>query len=193
MAAILNGVADSQKIDSFQVDGLTGVKDSLAYKVNEIERHIHSRGRWCGISGDQSGNDWCADTLSPFQAISGANAYGSDANDEAKVLGTADTPIISGSAKFDLHRFLIVDVSADTPYKLRLVYGAGTMADAITALQYTEVMVMSDVTNPQRSSGTPFTLQVGRLDAGTKVWVQAWNVTDNATIDFLIEIHEYEG
>jgi hypothetical protein len=27
----------------------------------------------------------------------------------------------------------------------------------------------------------------------TKVWVQAWNATDNATIDFLVGLHEYEG
>ena len=185
---------NSPKIDAKAVDGATGVYNSLAYRVDEIEHHVHSRERWLGISGDQSGNNWAADNLNPFVAISGANDYGGDADDEAKVLGTDDTPIIAGSLKYDLHRLLVLDVDHDTVYKLRIVYGTGTMGDAITAGQYSEVVVLFDSTNPTVSAGSPVDLQMARLDVGTdKVWIQAWNASNNSNIDFLVGIHEYDG
>ncbi len=93
---------NSTKIDRQAVDGLLGTADSLAYKVDTLNRHNHSRERWFGISGNQSGNDWATDTLTPFVAISGADTYGTDhaggagAVDEAYVIGTDDMPGISG-------------------------------------------------------------------------------------------------
>jgi len=130
--------------------------------------------------------------LTPFTAISGNNTYGVDADDEALVLGTSDTPLIAGMTRFDLHRIFIVDVSSDTPWKLRIIHGSGTMADAIAAGDYTEAVVMSDITNPQQSSGVPVELIMPRGVCGSdKVWIQAWNGTNNATIDFLIGLHEY--
>ena len=189
-----NNVLGIEKIDDLAVNGLTGVEDSLAYLTSVNVNHHHSLERWFGISGDQSGNDWADDTLTPFVAISGANTYGGDANDEAKVFGTDDLPVGVGKVKVDIHRLFVVNVDHDTPYKLRIIWGTGTMADAITAGQYSEVLVMSDVTNPQRSSGTPVELLMERLNSGTdKVWIQAWNATDNSEIDFLVGIHEYTG
>ena len=73
------------------------------------------------------------------------------------------------------------------------VYGTGTMGDAITALQYTEFMVKFDSANPQQSAGIPFDLMMERQLTDTQVWIQAWNATNNATIDFLVGLHEYEG
>ena len=43
------------KIDDQKVDGLEGVYDSLAYRVNEIEHHLHSFERWFGVAGTPSG------------------------------------------------------------------------------------------------------------------------------------------
>lgn len=185
--------ADTTKIDDAAVDGLTGAEDSLSYKTHEIEKHFHNRERWLGISGDQSGNNWAIDTLSEFQAISGNNAYGTDANDEAKVLGSDDTPVIGGMVKFDFRQIFIAGVSEDSKYKLQIIYGTGTMADAITAGQYTEEMVSSDKTNPQQSAGMAVDMRIPRQDAGTKIWVRAWNTVDNATINFMVGIHEYPG
>ena len=173
-------------------DALQVVTDSILDEVIEIEHHIHTRERWFGQSVDQSGNDWAADNLTPLDVISGNNAYGGDADDEAKVLGTADTPVIAGMTKFDLHRFLVVGVSQNSVYKFRVVWGTGTMADAITAGQTSEFMVKFDAANPQQSAGIPFEVKMTRLDAGTKVWVQTWNATDNATASFFVGLHEYE-
>lgn len=181
------------KIDNKVVNGLLGVKDSLAYKVHEIEKHHHHRERWFGISGDQSGNDWALTGLAPFIAISGANDYGGDANDEAKIFGTADTPAIAGSAYFDPGEILVLDVDHVTPYFMRFIWGTGTMAAAITALQFTEFVLMSDATNPQLAGAVPVLFGCPRIAVGTKCWVQAWNATDDSAIDFLIGMHEYPG
>jgi hypothetical protein len=182
-----------EKIDNKAVDGLLGVSNSLAYKVHELERHFHGRERWRGKAASQTATDWAADLLTPFRAISGANTYGGDANDEALVLGTDDTPIISGMVRYDLHRIMMVNASSQTAYKLRIVYGSGTMADAITAGQFSELVIMSDPAASQVPHDV-FEVMMPRGTCGvTKVWVQAWNATDNATIDFLVGLHEYEG
>jgi hypothetical protein len=184
----------SARIDHAATRGLTGVSNSLAYRVEEIEKHLHSRERWLGIHGAPSGTDWADDTLNPFVAITGAGVYGADANDEALVLGTDDTPSISGMVKFDIHRLLIIAVDNDTVWKLRIVYGTGTMADAVTAGQYSEVMVMFDSANPQLSAGMPLEVIMPRGTCGsTKIWIQARNATNNDTISFFVGIHEYAG
>ena len=154
----------------------------------ELERHIHNRERWFGISGDQSGNDWAIEAgLSPFRAISGNGDFGGDANDEAKVLGIADTPAIAGMTKFDGHRLMIEAASNANPWVLRIIWGSGTMAAAEAAGQYSDVMVT------EAKKGSPVDDMFKRQTCGTdKVWVRAKNGTNNATIDFFFGIHEYE-
>ena len=166
--------------------------DSALKEIIEVEKHIHSPETWRGLKAVPTATLWADDVLTPFVAISGNNTYGADANDEAEVIGTANTPVRSGMTKFDLHRLLVTDVDHDTPYKLRIICGTGTMADAITALQYTEVVVQFDATNPQLSAGIPVEVQMPRCNAGAdKVWIQAWNATDDSQIDFLVGFHEY--
>lgn len=181
------------KIDLAAADGLAGVPGSVAYMTAEVEEHLHSQEWWFGISTDQSGDNWAADRLVPFQAISGNGDYGGDANDEAKVIGADDTPVGAGMTLFDMHRILIDAVSQGTVYKLRVVWGDGTMSEAILAGQYSESQFLFDSVNPQLSAGIPVDIRLPRLDVGTKVWVQCKNATDNATIDFYVGLHEYEG
>jgi hypothetical protein len=183
----------SHKIDDQSTAGLLGVSNSLAYRVHEIERHFHGRERWRGKKAVQTATDWADDTLAPFRAISGNNTYGADANDEAQVLGTEDTPIIAGMVRYDLHRIMMVGASSQTVYKLRVVYGTGTMADAITAGQFSEICIMSDPSAAQVPHDVFEVIMPRGTCGSTKVWVQAWNATDNATIDFLVGLHEYEG
>lgn len=178
-------------LENYPLNGVTGIAESTSFRLGELTQHHHSRERWRGKKAVQGATDWFDDTLTPFRAISGNNVYGADADDEAKVVGSGDTPIIAGALYYDLHRFLIVDVSHDTVYKLRVVYGTGTMADAITALQYSEAMVLFDSANPQLSAGIPVEFQMPLVVSGMKIWIQAWNATDDAWIDFLIGLHEY--
>jgi len=200
MGSRLRYTPNSPKIDSRAVDGLLGTSNSLAYRVHEIERHFHSRERWFGISANQSGNDWALDTLTPFVAISGADAYGTDhtggagAVDEAYVIGTDDMPGISGMVKFDIHRILILDVDHSTVYKLRIVYGSVDRATSVSTGLYSEITILFDAVSPTISAGSPVDVQMPRLTSGVDmVWIEAWNANDNSQIDFLVGIHEYEG
>lgn len=184
---------ETDKIDSEETDGLLGEHNSLAYRVAEIERHLHGLERWFGKKAVQSATDWADDVLTPFRAISGANAYGADANDEALVLGVDDTPAIAGRAYFDLHRFMVIGASASTVYKVRFVYGRTTMAAAILAGAYSEIMIMVDPAAAQVPHDV-FEIMMPRGECGlTQVWVQVRNATDNATLDFVVGLHEYEG
>lgn len=165
--------------------------DSTLAETVEIELHLHNRERWFGKLAVQTATDWAENNLSPYRAISGNNTYGADANDEALVLGTADTPIFAGNTRYDMHRIFVVAASSDTVYKLRFVYGSGTMADAIAAGQYSTTMIKIDPA-VQSSPSVAHEIMLPRGTCGvTKVWVQAWNATDNATIDFFVGIHEY--
>lgn len=180
----------TEKIDDAATDGLAGTPGSLAYVLEENEHHVHCPERWLGKLAVQTATDWADNTLAPFRATSGNNTWGSDAGDAAQVLGTDDTPVIAGSAYYDAHRLMVVDASSQTIYKLRVIWGTGTMADAITAGQYSECVVQVLSAAARRG---PIDLKMPRLALDTQLWVQAWNATDNATIDFLIGLHEYIG
>lgn len=156
-------------------------------------QHIHSAESWFGKSADQSGNNWgTVATLTPYRAISGDGDFGSDTDDEAKVLGSADTPVISGKQSFDLHRLLVDTVSEATTYVLWIIWGTGTMAEAIAAGQFSYVYIICDETKGKTAGGAPFPIQTLRLAAGTKFWIQCKNATDDATVDFFIGLHEYD-
>ena len=163
--------------------------ESGAAPAHILEEHFHNVERWLGIKAVPTATDWADVTLSPFRAISGSGVVGADANDEAKVLGTADTPVQTGKTKFDLRRLLIVAASVATVYKVRVVWGTGTLAAAVTALQYTEVMAM---VLSAAARHVPVDIFMPRLAAGTQVWVQVANATDNATFDFVVGLHEYD-
>lgn len=162
-------------------------------EVFHTEEHLHTKEVWFGKSADQSGNNWgTVAGLTSFQAISGNGDFGSDADDEAKILGSDDTPVVAGKTLFDLHRILVVTQNQSSPYILRVVWGTGTMADAITAGQYSLIAVVADSTLEHIAGGAPFSVLMPQVAAGSKVWVQAKNATDNATIDFLVGLHEYD-
>lgn len=158
-----------------------------------IEHHFHRRNRSFGKSADQSGNNWATeDRLTPFTAISGNGVYGADANDEAKVFGSSDTPFITGHTYFDPGYLLVTDVSDDDVYIIRMIWGTGTMADAITAGQYSTIPFKFDSVNLNLSTADTL-IPIGnqRLAVGTKVWIQIKSSTDNATLSFYMDAHGY--
>ncbi len=165
-----------------------GLLRQIEQGVFVIEHHLHNRERWFGISADQSGNDWgLLAGLDPYQAISGDGDFGSDADDEALVLGTDDTTAIAGITKFDPHHIMVEAASNATEFVIRVIYGTGTMADAETAGQYSDVMIS------EAKKGSPIGVIMPRCDAGVhKMWIRVKNATNNATIDFHYGIHEYE-
>ncbi len=151
------------------------------------DEHFHNRERWFGATTDQTGNDWAEEvSLNMFRAITGTSAFGVDANDEALVFGTDDTPAITGMVWFDLHRIWVDATSNANPYYLRIVYGTGTMTSSEGLGQYTDVPI-SDA----RKGGPIPIIMPRRVCGSDKVWIRAKNATNNATIDFLVGSHEY--
>jgi hypothetical protein len=108
------------------------------------------------------------------------------------VIGTADTPGIAGNVKFDAHRLFISAASVATLWKLQVIYGTGTMADAIADGQFSTLMVRTVV--PSANQDVPVEVMMPRGTCGaTQVWCRAWCATNNATISFFVGLHEYNG
>lgn len=184
----------SDAAHSGESDNTTNLYQYIKEILDELilhDEHFHNRERWLGISGDQSGDDWAlAAGLNPFVAVSGNGDFGA----AAKVLGIDDTPIIAGNIRFDMHRIVIVDQENATPWILRIIWGSGTAADAESAGQYSDVMLMANIAGPPvRPNGVPVDVRMVRLTAGTdKVWMKAKNATNLDEIDFFVGVHEYD-
>lgn len=161
--------------------------NEIMAEIEIVEIHLHGNERWFGKSGDQSGNDWADEaSLTPFRVISGNGVFGADTDDEALVLGTADTPNQTGMTKYDPHRVMITASSNANDWVIRCVHGTGTMAEAETAKQYSDIMVQ------EARKGAPIDIQcVRHTSASDKLWFRGKNATNNATLDFFIGIHEY--
>ncbi len=189
MPATLNGVTDNQKIDSAATDGLSGVSNSLAYRVHETGRHFHSYQRAYGLAASPSGTTHRADEIvddpEPFQIDAGNDTWGT----AIQVFGSTDTP--SGWTKFDPHKIAIVAVeTANVTYFIQVIAGT-TAAAGITAGTYSSL-----VFKPQSVNGRPADIAVNmrRQDSGTNLWVRTLARGQNtATIDIYIELHGYEG
>lgn len=144
---------------------------------------FRGRARWLGAI-TPAGNKVAGSTLVAFQPASGNNVYGT----ALQILDTADTPQIAGKTKFTIDALLISARSAATDYRLQIIYGTGTAADAITAGQYTEVMLRLDGTTGLRM---PLLVRCPVLAVTTKAWVRIWNATTGATVDLFFGVHEY--
>jgi hypothetical protein len=127
------------------VNGIEQLKTDLAAVAKEVEYtedHLHHRVIWYGKNADQTTN-WCnAATLTSYRATSGDNAWGTAGNDPAKCFSTADTlsELGTGLVCGDFDMILVTANSSGNLYRLRLVWGTGTLAEAITANQFTELV-----------------------------------------------------
>ena len=173
----------------------SGQDTEIAARESSIlERHFHVRECWFGKLAPQTATAWGEQaSLNPYRAISGNGAFGSDANDEALLLGADDTPTAVGNTRFDAHRIYIDQVSVNTPCVLRVIFGAGTMADAEAAGQYSDVVLgATQGAGPYRSGPSPTPLLMPRLESETKVWARMKCATNDAWVDFFIGLHEYD-
>lgn len=189
--------AETSKIDKLVVDGLSGVNNSLAYKVEEIEKHLHSAGRWLGASAGNIGPGLLTSLL-PFILTSNASSG---------VYGTA-VEIFDGTEDYDLpftvvyadpHQLFVHDVSNDGIFKIRFAnsrYNGSTdtyanMAEAVAAKFYTEVKV---IIADDKKPSTAIPIQTGRMRVGSTLWAQVMHDTASAeTIEFTLGMHGYKG
>ena len=160
---------------------------STIKEVEETQHHFHNIERWFGVHGAPSATRWgTVSTLGAYNVFSGDNTWGPFAS----ILGSSDTPVLSGKKYFDPHQIMVVDVSHSTKYRFRMLWGAATTT-ALANGDWSETILKFDELNPQQSAGIPFMFKSKRIAAGTKVWAQTWNVTNGATVDLFVGIHEY--
>lgn len=190
-AGALTGINDeTDKIDSAAADGLAGVVDSLAYKVHEIEQHLHSYERWVETAATPNGEVHVADAIGSGNGAFQVDAGNDDWGAWVQVLGSSDTPIIAGSAKHDVHRIEVSSAERNTVYFFQLAFGASGAA-ALVAETYTD-SVYKPASN-QVDSG-PVALQSKRIDTGTKAWARCMCPGQNtAQLSFFLGVHEYPG
>jgi hypothetical protein len=156
----------------------------------ETKNHIHGKEIWFGRHATQEDNVWALrDTLGLYRGISGANTWGVDAADTVKVIGSSDTPVQAGKKYFDMHKIFISASSQTDLWKIRFVWSTTNFAAGLAAGNISETVV---TVNSAAARFSPVQIMMPHLAAGTKVWAQVWNDTDNATLDFLVGIHEYD-
>lgn len=186
----LTSISDeTNKIDSVATDGLSGVSNSLAYRVHEIERHLHSGGRWFETAASPSGETHVADSIGDgsgaFQMDAGNDTWG----DWLQILGSSDTPTVAGKEYFDPHQFIVEDTERASTYFIQIARGASGDA-GLAAGTYTEFIYAASV---QKEAGI-IPVQTGRAPAGSKLWIRCMCPgQDTGTFDFYFGVHEYEG
>lgn len=190
MKNIGNDPKGTAKIDSAATDGLLGVKDSLAYRIHEIERHLHNRERWFGLAVTPNEEIHVADRIGvgvlPFAIVSGDDDWGA----WVQLLGSGDTPAITGSVYLDSHRAVVIDSDMVGAHFFQMAGGddpdASVLAGAFTEFVYT-------TSSNQIDTGT-ITANSRRLPVGTKVWARLMTpLNSGKTVKAYIGLHEYEG
>ena len=152
-----------------------------------LQYHFHNYQNGFGLAAAPSGtHGGDLELLTPYVVTSGNGAFGT----ALLLLGTADTPVRAGNTYFDVSKIIVTAASDATVSWLRMIWGTAvqTSADAITAVQYSDIPVMkASAAGQYLTQDTPNY----RIPAGGQVWAQLKNATNNATISFLISMHEY--
>lgn len=179
---IANSVAD--RLLTLQADAT-----SMAAEIDEIEQHLHSVERWRGAVAVPDETNACESNVArPFAATSGNDTWGA----AIPICGTADNPVLTGQTRFGMHRVLMTDLDNDTtPWKLRLIWGTGTSAAAISADQWSEIMVMTNAVPGNRAGAVPVEIRMPIIPVAYKIWAQAWNDTLNEVLSFFWGVHGY--
>ena len=99
-------------IDHAATAGLAGTRNSLAYRIHEIERHLHSWERWFAAAAVAVGETHVADRINdsqtPFRLDGGNDTWGS----WVQILGSTDLPVIVGRAKYDIHKLVFNNITS---------------------------------------------------------------------------------
>jgi hypothetical protein len=177
------------QIDRAATDGLTGVEDSLAYRINEVDRHVHHYTRSFGLAAVPDAELHRADEITtdpePFVIDAGNDDWGA----WVQVFGSTDTP--AGWEYIDPGEISIVSAeTANVVYFIQLAAGASGAA-ALSAGTYSDRVFI-----PQSANGRPAALLFGlrRQAAATKLWMRILcRGTNTSELGVYIDLHGYEG
>jgi hypothetical protein len=154
-----------------------------------VDEHIHNYSVVFGVAAVPTATHFAdVERLSPFTVTSGNGTFGAATN----VLGSADTPFRARMTTFDPREIHAVSVSVATQWILRWIWGTAsqTEAQAEAALQYSNVIIQQAVVT---GISFPQEVRMYRLPSTSQIWVKGENATNNATLTFLFQIHEYSG
>lgn len=177
---------DLNKIDSETTLGLEGVSNSLAYRIHEIERHLHGVERWYADGG---GNTMVVTSLTPWTLTANvaANTYGAEVQfASANDVAAAEFPFTP--VKFDARRILVTTASdSDETYMIQIWSGTGAFGAATLR---TEI--------PYRTGTTFIDSQIvdgmmPRIAVDENLWARVKCTAGGATLAFIIGVHAYEG
>jgi hypothetical protein len=124
--------SQTDKIDLVAVDGLSGVNNSLAYKVHELEKHFHNAQSVWGSNSGYMGSDYPI----ALSVTGGDNAWGT----ENHIYAGDNIESGSSTKKMDINKFYIVSVSAANKISVvEFLYGTLGTAVTGTVVESTEV------------------------------------------------------
>lgn len=175
---------------------INGTVEAIETDVEYAEQHLHHRTAWYGKLATANATHWAdINTLtSPYVATSGNNAWGTGGTDPAELFGTGDElPELGTLNSGDFAQIYVIANSSDTLYRFRIVWGTGTLADAITAGQWSEGVYLRKSTDtvrmPRMLECPVIPFYIGGLPI--KVWLICWNASNDATMSFYIGAHGY--
>jgi len=166
-----------------------GLESQILQKVKAVEGHHHAWERFFGLAASPSGEVHRADLITTsstsFQVAAGDDTWGA----WLQILGSSDTPFITGSLFYDLRKYFVTAHQRNnTEYMLQLAFGA-TAAAALSAGTYSDAELFTGGGNTEVG---PVETNVERVAVGTKAWVRAWAVGQTlGTLDLKFGTHEY--
>lgn len=167
-------------------DGISST-DRVLQTVTEINAHVHNRDRYYGVHGTPSGIVTAGDSTSgdPYVPDAGNDDWGS----WLLLLGTGDTPVISGRTRINPHEILITATERATAiHRIQIAWDATSATLALAADEYTEVMFKP---SGAAFTSTPISVRSDEIDVGFTVWVRVWSLGQNTgTINMWLGVHE---
>lgn len=173
---------DIKKIDSLEVDGLSGVPGSLAYHVLAIEEYFQNTEKWYGRNSSSGLME--LDNPLPWTITANAtdNTYGTE-------VMLSDGTIIEGgdpTKLYNFQRIFVVDMSeTESTYHLQIWHGLTTFAEA--SLRTSTVLRVAD--KSVVSYAMP--LMSPKSPCNYKLWARCKCQKGNANLQILIGIHTY--
>lgn len=169
-------LARTLKIDGEATDGLTGTVDSLAYRVNEIEKHVHNYGHWYGK--DPGDAFLLENGLVSWQLTAGAGgAYGNWVQ-----LSNGDE---ISDPYYDPHLITVTQASAQGKlYYIQFGTGTGGAQVVITTIAFFPAATLRQ---------SPVDVICTRVANTSLLWARAACETDAATVSFVLGAHHYAG
>lgn len=161
--------------------------------ILEIELHHHNFERWFELAGTPGANHFAvrigdADGAGAFQVDAGDSTAAPTWGAWVQILGSDDTPQLTGATHYDLHRIEISATERSAPYFIQIGFGA-TGAAALTAGTYTELVFAPSGIVGEQSTISLFSK---RIAVDTNAWARCLCPGQNTgTLDFYFGLHEY--